>query len=37
MPLALQKQRQVDYCEFKTSLVYRVSSRTAKTTQGNPV
>jgi hypothetical protein len=29
MPLipALGKQRQVDVCEFKASLVYRVSSR----------
>ena len=33
MPLipALSRQKQVDLCEFKTSLVYRVSSRTAKT------
>ena len=34
---ALEKQRQVDLCEFKTSLVYGVSSRTAKGTQRNPV
>ena len=27
----------MDLCEFKTSLIYRVSSRTAKTTQRNPV
>jgi hypothetical protein len=27
---ALRKQRQVDLCEFKTSLVYTVSSRTEK-------
>jgi hypothetical protein len=36
MPLipALGKQRQVD---FEVSLVYRVSSRTARATQRNPV
>jgi hypothetical protein len=28
---------QVDICEFKVSLVYRVSSRTARFTQRNPV
>ena len=27
---ALGRQRQVDLCEFNTSLVYSVSSRTAK-------
>jgi len=27
----------VYFCEFKASLVYRVSSRTAKATQRNPV
>jgi hypothetical protein len=27
--LVLKKKRQVDLCEFKTSLVYTVSSRTA--------
>ena len=27
---ALGRQRQTDLCEFKTSLVYRVSSRTAR-------
>lgn len=27
----------MDICEFKTSLLYRVNSRTAKTTQRNPV
>ena len=27
---ALGRQRQVDLCEFKASLVYRVSSRTAR-------
>jgi len=30
--LPLRKQRQVDLCEFKVSLVYRGSSRTARTT-----
>ena len=35
---ALGRQRQVDLCEFKISLVYRVSSRTVRTvTQRNPV
>ena len=35
---ALGRQRQVDLCEFKASLVYRESSRTARTvTQRNPV
>jgi hypothetical protein len=34
---ALRKQRQADLCEFEASLVYRVSSRTAKVTQRNPV
>ena len=35
MPLipALRRQRQIDLCEFKASLVYRVSSRTER----NPV
>jgi hypothetical protein len=39
MPLnpALSRQRQADLCEFKASLVYRVSSRTVRTTQRNPV
>jgi hypothetical protein len=38
MPLipALGRQTQVD-SEFKASLVYRVSSRTARTIQRNPV
>jgi hypothetical protein len=38
MPLmpTLGRQRQVELCEFKASLVYRVSSRTAKATQRNP-
>ena len=36
---ALRRQMQVDLCEFKPSLVYRVSSRTAgtRTTPRNPV
>ena len=29
----LKKQKQMDLCEFKTSLVYIVSSRTARATQ----
>ena len=33
--LALGRQRQVDLCEFKASLVYRASSRTAEAT-GRP-
>ena len=39
MPLipALGRQRQADLCEFKASLVYIVSSRPARATQGNPV
>ena len=39
MPIisALGKQRQVDLSEFEDSLVYSVSSRTAKATQRNPV
>jgi hypothetical protein len=32
---ALRRQRQADLCEFKDSLVYRVSSRTARATQSN--
>jgi hypothetical protein len=36
--LALGKQRQEGLCEFKASLVYRVSSRSARTVTGrNPV
>jgi hypothetical protein len=31
------RQRQADHCEFEASLVYKVSSRTARTTQRNPV
>ena len=30
------RQRQVDLCEFKASLVYGTSCRTARTTQRNP-
>ena len=29
--LVLRRQKQVDLCEFKASLVYRVSSRTVRT------
>jgi hypothetical protein len=38
MPLisALGRQRQADISEFEASLVYRVSSRTAKATQRKP-
>jgi len=32
---ALRRQRQVDLCEFKASLVYRVSSRTGRAAQRN--
>jgi hypothetical protein len=32
---ALERQRQGDLCELEASLVYRVSSRTARTTQRN--
>jgi hypothetical protein len=31
------RQRQVDLCELKASLIYRASSRTARATQRNPV
>ena len=34
---ALRRQRQADLCEFKASLVYRVSSRAAKSRQRDPV
>ena len=39
MPLipALRRQRQVDLCKFMASLVYRVSSRSSKDTERNPV
>ena len=33
---ALRRERQVDLCEFKASLVYKMSSRTART-QKNPI
>ena len=36
MPL-VSAQRHVDLCEFKASMVYRPSSRTARTTQRNLV
>ena len=34
---SIWKAEAVDICEFKASLVYKVSSRTAKDTQRNPV
>ena len=34
---ALGRQKQEDLCELKASLVYRVSSRTVRTTQRNSV
>jgi hypothetical protein len=34
---ALWRQRPVVLCEFEASLVYRVSPRTARDTQRNPV
>ena len=39
MPLvpALRRQRQVNVCDFKASLVYRASSRTTRDTQRNLV
>ena len=39
MPLIpeLSGQRQAYLCEFEASLVYRVNSKTARTTQRNPV
>lgn len=33
----LRRQKQVDLCEFQASLIYRVSSKTAKATQRNSV
>jgi hypothetical protein len=33
----LQRQRQEDFCELEASLVYTASSRTARTTQKDPV
>jgi hypothetical protein len=35
--LALRRQRQADLSEFEASLVYKVSSTTARATQRNPV
>jgi hypothetical protein len=39
MPLipALRRQRQVDIYKYEANLVYKVSSRTARTTQRNHV
>jgi hypothetical protein len=34
---ALGRQRQVNLCEFKVSLVYRACSRTGRAIQRNPV
>ena len=34
---ALRRLRQADLCKFRASLVYRVSSRSARVTQRNPV
>jgi hypothetical protein len=34
---ASQSSTQADFCEFEASLVYRVSSRTARAAQRNPV
>lgn len=34
--MALKRQRQVDLCEFKANLVYRVCSRIARATQRDP-
>jgi hypothetical protein len=34
---ALGRQKHAELCEFKASLVYRASSRTAKAPQRNPV
>jgi hypothetical protein len=35
--LALGRQSQKDLCEFKASLIYSVTSRTARVIQINPV
>ena len=35
--LRRQRQRQEDLCEFEVNVIYRVSSRTARATQRNPV
>lgn len=37
MILALRRQRHVDLCEFKVSLVYKESSRIAEATQRDPL
>ena len=39
MPLipTLRRQKQEDLLKFKARLIYRASSRTARTTQRNPV
>jgi len=34
---ALQRQREVDFCEFKASLVYIVGSKLTRTTLGKPI
>ena len=36
-PRHSERQSQVDLCDFKAILIYRVSSRTAGATQRNPV
>lgn len=33
MVAALRKQKQIELCEFKASLVYKLISRTARATQ----
>ena len=35
--LALRRQKQADFCESEASLIYRVSSRTARAIQRNLV
>jgi hypothetical protein len=35
--LALQRQKQMGLCESEVSLAYKVSSRTAKATERNPI
>ena len=37
IPALWRQKKQMDLSEFEASLVYRVSSRTAKATQKNPV
>lgn len=34
---ALRRQRQTDVCKFKASMVYTESSRTASSTQRDPI